>query len=734
MKPINYTNNDTTIYQPCDIDKVIDIAVNEKNIKGKSNGQRYYNIPASFDIETSSFYRDEDGKTYTYEQVAKLENKNKLEKVSLCYIWQLGINGRTIIGRELSEFIDVCTRISERLELSDKLRLIIYIHNLSYEFQFIRECFTWNKVFAMDNRKPLYAITDNNIEFRCSYLLSGYNLAKLGEQLQKYKVSKLVGDLDYSKIRHAKTELTDKEISYCVNDIKVVQAYIMELIEQYKGIQYLPLTKTGFVRNYCRKQCLRYKDAEGKQKVNYRYIDLMKELEINGLTEFNMLQRAFAGGFTHANANYTEQVLYNVSSYDFTSSYPAVMVSEQFPMSRGIKINVKNLEQFRYILDNYCCIFDIRYNNIFPKVTHEHPISVSKCISKDNHVEDNGRLVCAKSILMTITNIDFNIYEDFYTYDNIEVGTMYVYKKGYLPTEFIKSILHLYEKKTTLKGVEGSEVEYLNSKEMLNSCYGMSVTNPLRDEYTYIEEWGENHLSTEEQGEQLYKYNTNKKRFLFYPWGVFITAYSRANLFTAIKECGDDYVYSDTDSVKILNAEKHKDYFNKYNNDLHNKLRNACKFHGLPFDLCEPKTIKGITKTLGVWDFEGVYKRFKTLGAKRYVVEEKNALRANNGQMYDFSLTISGVNKKVAIPWLIKTYGEGGIFDAVSNYLDLPPEGCGKNIHTYIDYRQAGEVTDYNGVTSTFDTLTGVHLEPTGYTLNLSILYLKYLQGIKHKE
>ena len=35
--------------------------------------------------------------------------------------------------------------------------------------------------------------------------------------------------------------------------------YIYELSKKYGGIVRLPLTKTGFVRNYCRKHCL-YED------------------------------------------------------------------------------------------------------------------------------------------------------------------------------------------------------------------------------------------------------------------------------------------------------------------------------------------------------------------------------------------------------------------------------------------------------------------------------------------
>lgn len=92
-------------------------------------------------------------------------------------------------------------------------------------------------------RKPIYGITKTGLEFRCSYLLSGYSLAKLGEQLHKYKCEKLVGDLDYSLLRHSKTPLTQKEIGYCLNDIKVVMCYIQELIERYKGITKLPITK-----------------------------------------------------------------------------------------------------------------------------------------------------------------------------------------------------------------------------------------------------------------------------------------------------------------------------------------------------------------------------------------------------------------------------------------------------------------------------------------------------------
>jgi hypothetical protein len=115
------------------------------------------------------------------------------------------------------------------------------------------------------------------------------------------------------------------------------------------------------------------------------------------------------------------------------------------------------------------------------------------------------------------------------------------------------------------------------------------------------------------------------------------------------------------------------------------------------------------------------------------MVQEPNALKAG-GQAYDFSLTVSGVNKKAAIPYLIEKYGENGIFDAFTNYLDIPPQATGKNIHTYIDYEIQGEITDYKGSTAHYNERTGVHLEPTGYSLSLSVMYLNYLRGIKFKD
>lgn len=725
---------DSKIFSPSEIEKVLKISVNSSMIVGNKKGIYYYNIPCAFDIETTSFYVDENGAVIDYAE--KMKRKQLIpdynpEKRATMYVWQFGINGNVIIGRTWKQFFTMLDKIAELLRLDEKKRLMVFVHNLAYEFQFMCKWIKWHKVFSIDLRKPIYAITENFIEFRCSYLLSGYSLANLGNQLLKYKVKKMTGDLDYSLLRNSETGLTEQELAYCVNDVRVVMAYIQEKIENEHGLSSLPITKTGYVRQFCKKNCFYIPNTN---KRNMNYFRRIHELTISNMNEFNLLQRAFAGGFTHANAYYSGEILENVASYDFTSSYPYVMVSEMFPMSRGVKVDIKSKEDFELYMNDYLCVFDVCFENIMCKETNDNPISVSKCFKKVNVVENNGRLVCADKICTSITNVDYNTISMFYSWDSITISNFHVYTKNYLPTELVKCILDLYEKKTVLKDVEGKEIEYLKSKEMINSVYGMSVTNPLRDEYIFDgEEWGTIESNPVELFDMLEKHNESENRFLYYIWGIFVTAYARRNLFTGIHAVKDDYVYSDTDSIKLLNHENHKAYFETYNKLVEIKLKRACDYHNIDFEKVQPKTKEGKVKRLGIWDFEGVYKHFKTLGAKRYMLEKDHALRTD-GKYYPISITVSGVNKFKAVPYLLDDLAGGNIMTAFEKFNDglhVPPEKSGKNLHTYIDEPKQGYLTDYQGHTAFYMELSSVHLEPTSYDLSLAKLYTDYLKGIK---
>lgn len=197
---------------------------------------QYYNVPISFDIETSSFCLGGN-------------------KCAIMYEWTFSYNGEVWYGRYWQEFLDLIQILCYVLDLSLEKRIIIFVHNLSYEFQFIRKRFMWDKVFALQEREILYGCTIEGVEFRCSYLLSGYSLANLAKNLHRFTIKKLVGDLDYSLVRTPLTPLTKQELQYCINDVQIVVAYITELIIRDRGIINLQLTKTGYVRKFCRDSC-----------------------------------------------------------------------------------------------------------------------------------------------------------------------------------------------------------------------------------------------------------------------------------------------------------------------------------------------------------------------------------------------------------------------------------------------------------------------------------------------
>ena len=689
---------------PNTIEEFID-RLSESTYDVKKNNKKvaYYQIPCSLDIETSSFIKDG-------------------EKRATMYIGALDINHIIYFFRTWEEMGGLFDAIHEFFMLGENRRLLIYVHNLSYEFQFLRKWITWDKVFALSEREVVYAVS-GGIEFRCSYKLSGYSLENLAK-IRKLPIKKLNEDYDYKLLRTSQSELEEDVYKYLINDVEIIIYYIEQLLKEEKEISRIPITKTQYVRRYTRNQCS-----------SYKYRKMIRNLEIN-IEEYDYLKKAFAGGFTHANILNSNKIFEKVSSYDFTSSYPAVMLSEKFPMSSSERLDNPSEKDIEDSIKYYCCIIELELYNVESKFIADNPLSSSKCEITGKKEIDNGRIMSADKIKTVITEQDFMTIKEFYNIGDIKILTIYRYVKNYLPTEFIKAILDLYKIKTELKGVDNRETEYLNSKEMLNSEYGMTVTDILRDTIEYKnDEWGIGEMDIENE---IDKYNNKFDRFMFYPWGVWVTAYARRNLFTAILELKGDYIYSDTDSVKFINRESHLDYFNRYNFMLEKKLEKAMKYHNLDMELVKPKTIEGKEKLIGEWDYDGDYSYFKTLGAKRYMTVSKDTI----------VLTVSGLNKNYALPYILdkcgikyerqngkcKMLGQPNIkkvFDFFSEGMYIPKGKTGKNTHTYIDEEFGCVVKDYKGKYCKVHEKSCIHLDEADYKLSLAEDYLNFILGIR---
>ena len=691
----------------------------KKTIKGaKEFRTATFELPIAFDIETSSLYYDpkslECYRTDDFTRPHRITKNNErielCEKVAFMYIWQMSIDRTAFYGRTWEEWLEALEELRQRL--GKKGRIVIYIHNAAYEFQFIRKLFTWKEIFALDNRKPAFAVTSTDIEFRCSYMESGLSLAKISEDLE---TKKLVGDLDYKLIRHEETKLSEEELKYCENDVLVLTEYVKKKMAQRGSITNILMTKTAYVREYCRNYCLQ----------NYSYKQKIKNLTITE-KEYYLNKAAFQGGFAHASFLNTGIEFENVVSHDITSSYPTAMCSELFPASTGKEIELKSKKQFEDLVRKKLCIFEIEIFGLESTTCIEHILSKSRCfVMRDGEkvsvcedaVEDNGRLIAASHLITTITNIDYFELQKFYCWKNFRIKNFIYYEPAYLPKRLIECVIHFYKMKTELKDIEGKEVEYAYYKSMLNSIFGMMVMDIIREKFEYHEDWQN---SQDEAKTTIEKYNNNRSRFLFYPWGVFLTAYARRNLFKAIIDLKSDYIYSDTDSVKFINSKLHEDFFKKYNEEIDKKIKRCCEHYKINFEDTRPKDIFGKEHSLGHFDKEYDATRFKTIGAKRYMCEiEKKGKR-------EIKTTIAGIGKKSGSDFLSSFENP---FESFNENLEIPADKTNKQICTYIDTgRQYYFITDYQGNKKAIhNPFPSIFMEDASFNLKMSSEYEKIL-------
>lgn len=659
----------------------------EVNILGKT--RKVDNTIYTFDIETTS-YLILDGEIINARDYTNLsdDDQKRCIKQSTMYIWQFSVNDQVYYGRTWEEF----KTFLDRLELNDNNKKIVFIHNLSFEFQAIWSILRIKSVMSRKSRKLIRCtLEDYNIEMRCTLMLSNLKLEKLPDVYQ-LPVKKKVGDLDYSKLRTSITPLTDKELGYCEFDCLVTYHYILKELEIYQRVDKLPTTSTGKVRKQLQKLVLN----------NPRYVRKVSSQISTNPYVYNMEIDAFAGGFTHANYIYSDEVLENVDSYDETSAYPYVLVTERFPSTEFKKCNVKTVED---MLPNFAYLLTVKIKNIKCKYLNNF-ISSSKCLEIKGWPDyDNGRIISAKEITITLTDVDFRFILDTYEYDSYEILDCYYSIYDYLPIEYVNFILDKYVLKTQLKNVEGKEVEYGREKAGFNSIYGMAVTNMIRPDVEFVnyDEWIERPLANQEITDALIK--TKKRGFLNFAWGVWCTAYARDNLLRRVIDLDEYVAYCDTDSCKVVPGYD-KNIFIKYNQSVEDKIKRVSKERGIEFDRFAPKDIKGNAHLLGVFECETgkgrdvTYDKFITQGAKKYAYEV-------DGEIH---VTVSGVPKEGGAKCLndLKQFKDNLVFDF---------EHTNKLTLAYNDSQIPAVITDYLGNSYEVNDKSGICMLPTTYKL-----------------
>ena len=679
--------------------------------------------------------------------------KDGNKKIPIMYAWSLGIGNQIIYGREFSELDLFFQQLQKELDLSTKNRLICYIHNLSFEFQFLQaNGFKFIHTFAKNKRKPFTALSEYGIEFRDSYILSGEKLETMANNLTEHKIKKLIGSLDYSLVRHSGTPLTNKELQYLKNDVQILLYYIEEQVSIYGDISQIPLTNTQRVKKYIREKCYpttsrakvftekydpnndkgityqQWKENSEKWNDKRNFSQWIYNLKLGNET-YELIKRANRGGYVTTQTMYKNKIIKNVVSYDLNSSYPSVMVSEKYPISNGINVTkrVQDTDYFFHLLDlkDTGLIFDITFYGLVLKPNSTPYLTESKCYDYDKSITDidEDKVLYSEKVSTTVTDIDFKIINQVYNYSTLEIGICYRFRMGYLPKELITSVLDLYQNKTELKGNEEEEKNYINSKSMLNSIYGMIAQDPNLSLVTF--ENGRWESGKRENSLEIYNEKKINKRFTYYAWSPFLTAYARRNLFNIIVPLGSDFLYCDTGSVKFTNENKHSNLFKIYENDLKGKIEQVSKYHKIDYSRFLGSKEKSKQKLIGIWEKDGSYKQFKSLGSKQYLVE------LENGEMES---TVSGIGKKETVDYLkeISENNKEKMFKNFNNSLFIPKDKTNKLVHTYINDEWEGEVVDYLGYSKKIKTGGGLFLEPIEFTLNSTFIFNQFLEDLRN--
>lgn len=665
-----------------------------------SKGEWYYAQEiAAFDIETT--------------RLPELEQ-------SFMYVWQFAIDPRLVImGRSWDQFLHMMHQLKDRL---GDLRLMIMVHNLSFEGQFLSSPrvykFSNDEVFAIDSRKLLrLTMFNESFEFRCSYRLFNLSLDAITHRFGCQYAKRSGTDFDYDKIRTPSTPLSHRELLYCVYDVLGLTEAMRHQLKLHGDTLYtLPYTQTGYVRR------------EAKRSMRIHRQEIRSAFPDERL--FTLLRNAFRGGNTHGNRYYVGEIINNVHGIDISSSYPTQQVLEKYPITPFSFVGAMSLSG-RYLdkmLDRgNAVLMRVRFWDLELRYRYE-PIPYlarAKCITrldKKDLIVDNGRILSSRrgcAVEVALTDIDFKIVESQYRWSRMEILEMYTSTYGPMFDGLRDLNISLFRDKTRLKGDDSQKIYYDRAKEMLNSIYGMSCQNPLQPAILFSDpdtgEYTVDYKEDDSKSTAQLLTEARDRAFLVYQLGVWTTAHARAELQRVIDLHKDYVIYCDTDSVMYTGeisglAEVNAEY-----------VRRDEEAGAFGDDRNGERHYMGVFENEDDPRHDCKFDRFVTMGAKKYAFEKHDK---KTDDLY-VGITVAGVPKKA-----------GGKELAAKGGLEMfakPPfifDECGKLSSIYND-KDYGEVT-VNGE-KVFIT-RNVTLSPTTYELGLEKDYASLIKQISEEQ
>lgn len=654
------TDEAVTVYDPHELAELIRaMPCPAVQISPKGDGHEkigYVSEFATFDIESTTMpgrkrkkpVRHKDG-TVTFDSTWDVEPWGYM------YHWQICLAGLCCFGRRWEDFFAVLDAVREAWHLKDLKRLVIYVHNLGFELQFLYPFFDRRyghdnvKIFATKSRTPVYVLLPDGLELRCSYKLTNMSLYMFTHTELGSPYEKAWGDLDYDVIRTSKTPLTPQEKAYCLLDVLALwHALRSKMHADRDTLASIPITSTGYPRRECRRSC----------RMDPGYREKVFKKNLLTIEIYELLEEMRRGGNTHADRYQSSRIINDVWSYDYVSEYPAAMLLYDYPMRAFSRYGKpESRAEFNQVMTSGRAVLArITLTNLRVKEDVPVPyVPIDKLRSRSGALQgDNGRVLSITGhASLTICEVDWAIISKQYDFDEIYCEGLWTAPKAPLPDPIRTVIMDFFSRKCDLKEaieeaerqLEGSPdskglIDLVNDlkyrlgklKNMLNGIFGMIYTDPVHLE-TLMDEggkWSEKLPKGKTKADLLDKYNKSRNSFLCYAWGPWVTAYGRMML-DELQDCALDLAsgrhlcaYSDTDSAKSRAWDRAR------LDALTDKQKSLARERGAVY-----VSASGREYLMGYPELDGHYKRFISMGAKKYAYEDDKGL---------LHVTVSGVS------------------------------------------------------------------------------------------
>lgn len=645
------------------------------------------------------------------------------KKYAFMYVWQFAVNDMAVYGRTWDEFREFLLNLRADLQLSLDYRLVVYVHNLKYDFQFFKNELNLEGPFLARDARTIIKNTVNDVfEFRDSGCYTEEPLAMMGAEIGYHKLDGIA--YDYTKIRHAYTPLTEEELEYCEHDVLILTKYYRREAEKYGGVKNIPITATRRVKRLILENMRRLHNSEiGMIASKQLRSDKKQEAEI-----LELLRKSFFGGYTYSNVFYRNRAVNDVTGIDISSCYPAQCLMHKFPMGKFEPLPLPNdIEELKTspVYTNKAMLITFRcesIKSIYPGVgflpsTLKNLWERSKPDVKN--IKSKKLLSSDVPIVMTLTDVDFVLLQRFYRCKGLKIIGVVGATYGTLPKYIIDTIVDLYKRKNQLKKRNetikktrqltfAEEAEYSLVKSMLNRIYGIFVQDPVRTNYEYDTEKGK----VIPNGENV----SEKFEGVLYQWGVWIVSWARyelLNIFTAIgvsdKRYKNNILHSDTDSIYFIGD--NNDVVDRYNAYTKKRMEAVCKMWKLSAD-----DLQG----MGELSKEH-YKQLKTLGMKQYAyIDDKNRFDYHCSRLPrpDYIYDDDGyliMNRGMNYFDIFETPEEK--INAFSTTMYIPKENAKMHQNVYVDNPSGDDIVvkDYNGEIAQVKVRSYVVIDYTSY-------------------